>query len=87
VRGNGSTSLNSLMATGESVTIAFLVTNGATPYYQSAFQVDGASVTPKWQGGSAPTAGNASSVDIYTITIVKTGSAAFTAFAAQSKFA
>jgi hypothetical protein len=87
VRGNGSTSLNSLMATGESVTIAFLVTNGATAYYQSAFQVDGNAVTPKWQGGTAPTAGNASSVDIYTITIVKTGSAAFTAFAAQSRFA
>lgn len=87
VRGNGSTSLNSLMATGESVTLAFLVTNGATPYYQSAFQVDGASVTPKWQGGTAPTAGNANSIDAYTITIVKTGSAAFTAFAAQTKFA
>lgn len=87
VRGNGSTSLNSLMATGESVTLAFLVTNGATPYYQSAFQVDGASVTPKWQGGTAPTSGNANSIDAYTITIVKTGSAAFTAFAAQSKFA
>lgn len=87
VRGNGSTSLNSLMATGESVTLAFLVTNGATPYYQSAFQVDGASVTPKWQGGTAPTAGFANSIDAYTITIVKTGSAAFTAFAAQTKFA
>jgi len=87
VRGNGTTSLNSLMATGESITIAFLVTNGATAYYQSAFQVDGASVTPKWQGGSAPTLGNASSIDAYTITIVKTGSAAFTAFAAQTRFA
>jgi len=87
VRGNGTTSLNSLMATGESITIAFLVTNGATAYYQSAFQVDGASVTPKWQNGVAPTAGNASSIDAYTITIVKTGSAAFTAFAAQTRFA
>lgn len=87
VRGNGTTSLNSLMVTGESVTIAFLVTNGATPYYQSAFQIDGASVTPKWQGGTAPTSGNASSIDAYTITIVKTGAATFTAFAAQTKFA
>ena len=87
VRGNGSTSLNSLMATGESITIAFLVTNGATAYYQTAFQIDGTAVTPKWQGGSAPTLGNASSIDAYTITIVKTGSAAFTAFAAQSRFA
>ena len=87
VRGSGSTSLNTLMATGESVTIAFLVTQGSTAYYQSAFQVDGSSVTPKWQGGTAPTSGNASSIDAYTITIVKTGAATFTAFAAQTKFA
>jgi len=87
VRGNGTTSLNALMATGESVTIVFLVTNGATPYYQSAFQIDGSAVTPKWQGGTAPTTGNASSIDAYTVTIVKTGAATFTAFAAQVKFA
>ena len=87
VRGNGSNTLNSLMVTGESLTLVFLVTNGATAYYQSAFQIDGSSVTPKWQGGTAPTTGNASSIDAYTVTIVKTGSAAFTAFAAQSRFA
>lgn len=87
VRGNGTTSLNALMATGESITIAFLATNGATAYYQSAFQIDGSSVTPKWQGGTAPTSGNASSIDAYTITIVKTGAAAFTAFASQTRFA
>ena len=87
VRGNGTTSLNSLMVTGESVTIAFLATNGATAYYQSAFQVDGNGITPKWQGGVAPTAGNANSIDAYTITIVKTGSATFTALIAQTKFA
>jgi hypothetical protein len=87
VRGNSSNTLNSLMVTGESLTLVFLVTNGATAYYQSAFQIDGSSVTPKWQGGTAPTSGNASSIDAYTITIVKTGSAAFTAFAAQSRFA
>lgn len=87
VRGNGSTTLNSTMSTGESLTIAFLVTNGSTGYYQSGFQVDGNAITPKWQGGTAPNAGNASSVDIYSITIIKTADAAFTAFAAQTKFA
>ncbi len=87
IRGNGSTTLNSTMATGESLTIAFLVTNGATPYYQSGFQVDGNAITPKWQGGTAPSGGNASSIDIYSITIIKTADAAFTAFAAQTKFA
>ena len=87
VRASSTVSLNTMMATGQSVTIAFLVTQGSTAYYQSAFQVDGSSVTPKWQGGTAPTSGNASSVDVYSITIIKTGNAAFTAFASQTKFA
>ena len=87
IRGDGSTALNAIMDTGESVTVAFLVTQGSTPYYNNAFQVDGSSVTPEWQGGAAPTAGNASSVDIYTYTVIKTGDAAFTAFAAQTQFA
>lgn len=85
-RGSSGTSLNALMDTGESMTVVFLVTQGSTAYYNSAVQVDGSSVTPKWQGGTAPTAGNASSIDAYSYTIVKTGSAAFTVFAAQVQF-
>jgi hypothetical protein len=86
-RGSSGTSLNTLMATGESVTVAFFVTQGATAYYNNAVQIDGSSVTPKYQGGTAWASGNASSIDAYTYTIVKTGSAAFTVFAAQTKFA
>jgi hypothetical protein len=92
VRGNANTSLLNLMTTGQSLTIAFLVTQGSTAYYQSGFQVDGTSITPKWQGGTAPSSGNASSVDIYSMTIVKvattsTVASAFTAFGSQTKFA
>jgi len=87
VRGDSSTTLNNVMATGDSISFAVLATQGSTAYYQSGFQIDGSSVTPKWAGGTAPTAGNANSVDIYTITIFKTGSATFTAFASQTKFA
>jgi hypothetical protein len=87
VRGNSGLTLNSMLSTGQSVTLAFLCTNGGTAYYQTGFQVDGSAVTPKWQGGTAPTAGNASSIDIYSYTIIKTGSAAFTVFASQTKFA
>jgi len=86
-RGSSGTSLNTIMTTGESLSVTFLVTNGATAYYNSAVQVDGSSVTPKWQGGTAPTSGNASSIDSYTYVIIKTGSAAFTVLAAQTKFA
>jgi hypothetical protein len=87
VRGNSGSSINSIMDIGQALTLVFLVTQGSTAYYQSAFQVDGNAVTPKWQGGTAPTAGNASSIDSYTVTIVKTADATFTAFAALTKFA
>ena len=82
VRGTSGTTLNSVLATGDAITIAFLVTNGATAYYQTAFNIDGSTVTPKYSGGTAPAAGNASAIDIYTYTIVKTASATFTVFGA-----
>jgi hypothetical protein len=87
IRGDGSTTLNSLMNTGDCLTITVLATNGSTAYYASAHTIDGSSVTPKWAGASAPTAGNSSSVDSYTYAIFKTGSAAFTVFATQTRFA
>jgi hypothetical protein len=87
VRGNSGTTLNSLLSTGESATVVFLATQGSTAYYQTTFQVDGSTVSPKWQGGTAPTAGNVSSIDAYTITIIKTANATFTALASQTKFA
>jgi hypothetical protein len=85
-RGNGSTSLNTLMAVGETRTVTFLVTQGATAYYNNAVTVDGTSVTPKWQGGTAPTAGNTSGIDVYTYSIIKTASATFTVLASQTQF-
>lgn len=87
VRGDSGTSLNSIMAVGDSITITFLATQGTTAYYASALTIDSISVTPKYQGGTAFAAGNASSIDAYTYAIVKTGSAAYTVFASQTKFA
>ena len=86
-RASSGTSLNTAMAVNDSVTVAFLCTNGASAFYNNAVQVDGNAVTPKWQGGTAPTAGNASSVDVYLYTIVKTASATFTVTASQTKYA
>ena len=85
-RGSSGTSLDTAMATGEAITVVFLVSQGATAYYNNAVTVDGSSVTPKYQGGTAWSSGNASGVDAYSYTIVKTGSAAFTVFAAQTQF-
>lgn len=87
IRGNSTNTLNSLMATGQSITIAMIVTNSTTAYYNTTVNIDGTAtgVTTRWQG-SAPTSGNASSSDIYTYTIVKTASATYTVFASQTKF-
>ena len=88
VRGNSTpTTLNSIMNTGESLSFVFLCTNGSTAYYNTAFQVDGSAVTAKWQGGTAPSSGSASAIDAYVYTVIKTGSAAFTVLASQTKFA
>ena len=86
-RGDGSNTLNSLMSVGDALTLVVLATMSGSAYYNSAIQVDGSSPTVEWQGGSAPSAGNANSVDSYTYTIVKTADATFTVFAAQTQFA
>jgi hypothetical protein len=83
------TTLNSAMTTNDSLSCTLITTNTTTAYYLSAITVDGTSsgVTVKWQGGSAPTSGNASSIDSYTFVIIKTGSAVYTILASQTKFA
>jgi hypothetical protein len=87
VRGDGSTSLDSLMSTGQQISIVYLNKNGATAYYPNVFQIDGVTQTPKWLGGTAPAAGNINSIDSYVYTIIKTGAATFTVLASQNKFA
>ena len=86
-RGDATTSLNSMMATGDTITFAMMANQGGTAYYPTAFQVDGVAVVPKWSGGAAPTSGNTNSVDIYTYTIFKVGDATWTVFASQAQYA
>lgn len=85
-RGSSGTSLNSLLSVGQSITAAFLVTQGSSAYFNNAVQVDGSSVTPRYQGGTAWTAGNASGIDVYVYTIIKTANATFTVLASQTQF-
>jgi Tfp pilus assembly protein PilX len=83
-RGSSSTSMNTLLTTGDAITVLWMNTNGSTAYYPNVYQVDGTTsgVTVEWSGGTAPSAGNASGIDIYSFTILKTGSATYTVFAA-----
>jgi len=87
VRGSASLSLNSLMDVGQTITLTFMATQGATAYYESALTIDGNAITPKWQSGITPNAGNASSIDAYTYAIVKTAAATFTVLASQTRYA
>jgi hypothetical protein len=88
VRGSSSTTLTSMLAVGDAITVVFLNTNGATAYYPTVYQIDGSAVTPKWQGGTAPSAGNASSIDSYSLTILKTAATpTYVVLGSQTKFA
>ena len=78
-------SLNTALATGDAITLVWLNTNGSTAYYPNAITIDGNSVTPKVP--AAISAGNASAIDAYSFTIIKTASATFTVLETQTKFA
>lgn len=82
-----SATLDSVLSVGESITMIWMNTNGSTPYYPNVIQIDGSTVTPKWSGGTAPSAGNASSIDVYAFNILKTASATFVVLGSQSRFA
>jgi hypothetical protein len=89
-RASSGTTMTTLMAVGESMSFTFMNTNGATAYYNSAVQVDGTTtgVTTKWQGGTAPTSGNVSSIDTYTYVVIKTAATpTYTVLASVTKFA
>lgn len=79
------TSMNTALATGQSVTFALVTTQGSTAYYNNAVTIDGTSVTPKWIGG-APTAGNASGLDVYRYAVIKTASATYTVLASLTQY-
>lgn len=86
-RASSGTTLNTALGIGESVSAVFMVTQGATAYYNTAIQVDGASVTPKWMGGTAPTSGNTSSIDTYSYVVIKTAASTYTVLASRTQFA
>jgi hypothetical protein len=87
VRGDSTNTLNSLMQIGDSITVVFESPNGSTAYYATGYTIDGNSVTPKWLGGTAPSAGNINATDVYMLQIRKISNATFTCLASQSKFA
>lgn len=86
-RGDGTTTLNNIMYIGQSLSVAFLVTNGSPAFYATVHQIDGNVISPKWQGASPPTAGSTNSIDVYSYAIIKTANATFTVLASVVPFA
>ncbi len=78
--------VNANLAIGQSVTAAILMTQGSSAYYLNVYQIDGSAVTPKWANDAAPSGGNASGIDSYTFTIIKTADATFTVLASQTQY-
>jgi hypothetical protein len=87
LRANSTATLNSIVNVNDAITHTFLSTQGATAYLPSAYRIDGTAVTPLWQGGGTPTAGNVNSVDAYTLTVLKTAATpTYTVLASQTQF-
>lgn len=87
LRGNANTTVDSMLSVGESLTVAFGCTQGPQGYVSDKILVDNVYVYPKWQGGSTPTSGSNSGVDMYSFTLIKTSSMQYSAFASQTRFA
>jgi len=86
-RGNSGTTFNNAVPANVSVSTTLVTAQGATAYYNSLVQVDGNTVTPKWQGGTAPTSGNANATDTYVYVVMKSAANSYTILASQTKFA
>lgn len=87
IRGDSVVSLDSMMDVNQAITFTFLVTNGSPAFKLDALKIGAFVPTIKWFGGNAFPAGNVTSIDVYTITVIKTATDTFTAFVSQSKFA
>jgi hypothetical protein len=86
IRGDASTTLNAVIPTGKVMTVVFLNANGSTTYYASTIQIDGTTVTPKWQGAAAPGSPQADSISVYTLAIIKTASNTYTVLGSVTEF-
>ena len=81
------TDLDTLMSTGQSLTVVFIMKSGHVNGKVSALTIYGTSQTIKWFGGVAPSGSAGDALDAYTFTIIKTGTSTYTVLGSQSKFA
>jgi hypothetical protein len=92
IRGNSSNSLNSILNTGDAITVGLVNRTGTTAsaFFANAFQVDSLSITPVWINSSSPPSSlpsqSASGYDSYTLTLIKTASAAYVTLGSWAQY-
>ena len=93
LRGDSSTAFSATVAVGQTTSVAFESSMGSTAYYLTAIKIDGVTASPvHWQGGTtAPSEGNADSIDSYLINVTRSadagsGTAQYTCLASQTQY-
>lgn len=85
IRGNATTTLNSILPVGKCLTITILTTQGSSAYYTTSFSIDGVTVTPKWMNAIVPSSGYTNSINVYTYAIIKTADSTYTVVGSFNK--
>lgn len=70
-RGNSTTTANTVIGYGKSITSTYLLTNGSNAYGISNIQIDGSAQTISWASNAIPTF-YSNTTQSYTFTIIKT---------------
>ena len=77
-RGDASTSLDSIMSTGQVIVATIISQNSGSSGYASNMNIDGSGQTEYWNNDSTPDArGGDSGYDVYQYSIIKTGSTSY----------
>jgi len=85
IRYSASKTLNNAMAIGEGITVTIIHSVNNTNHNVSGLEIDGAIQTVNWIGGSAPSDGGGSGVDIYAFNIIKRADSTYTIIGNQIK--
>ena len=81
-----SVGINTQMDTGNTMSVT-IITTAAAAGYSTCVNIDGTYNDVKWLGGSDPSTGGASGIDVYALQVIKTGSGTFTVLGALNNFA
>lgn len=80
------TNFTQYLLPGNVITLALINFTSGTSSFVKTVKIDGVTVSPIWQNGASPTAGN-TTCDAYTFTIYKAANGVITVMASQTKFA